>query len=89
MYSSIAHLTHDERLARLGLQGLQSRNLYYDLLFLHKLKFNHLHISLTDVSIQTSLLTIVALFFYHLLHAFILIFLLHAAFICGIPLILM
>ena len=45
---SVAMLSYYERLNKLGLQRLDSRHLYLDVLFLAKLKFNCFHLALSD-----------------------------------------
>ena len=42
---SISHMTYDERLAHLNLHRLECRRLYFDMLFLGKLKYNIIHLS--------------------------------------------
>ena len=49
---SISHMTYDERLAYLNLHRLECRRLYLDMLFLGKLRFNIIHLSLHDFSVQ-------------------------------------
>jgi hypothetical protein len=51
---SVSHLTYDERLVKLGIQRLESRRLFLDVLFLAKLKFNLLHLSLDDFGLLLS-----------------------------------
>jgi hypothetical protein len=51
---SIAHLSYNERLSHLHLHRLESRRLYLDLLFLCKLKFNCLHLTLADFCVFIS-----------------------------------
>jgi hypothetical protein len=51
---SISHLCYDDRLNYLGLCRLETRRLYLDLMFLCKLKFNFMHLTLHDLSIQES-----------------------------------
>ena len=51
---SVSHLAYDERLTRLGLQRLESRRLYLDLIFLAKLKFNFLHLTCNDFGMSLS-----------------------------------
>ena len=51
---SIAHLSYNDRLTYLGLQRLEARRLCSDLLFLSKLKFGLTHLTLADLSINTS-----------------------------------
>ena len=49
---SISHMTYDERFAHLNLHRLECRRLYLDMLFLGKLKYNIIHLSLHDFSVQ-------------------------------------
>ena len=49
-------MTYDERLAHLNLHRLECRRLYLDMLFLGKLKYNIIHLSLHDFSVQNSTL---------------------------------
>ena len=51
---SVAHLPYNERLNKLGLQRLESRRLYPDVLFLAKLKFNYFHLTLNDFDVRVS-----------------------------------
>ena len=51
---SILHITYDKRLTHLNLHRLKCRRLYLDMLFLGKLKFNIMHLSLHDFSAQNS-----------------------------------
>ena len=53
---SISHMTYDEHLAHLNLHRLECRRLYLDMLFLGKLKYNIIHLSLHDFSVQNSTL---------------------------------
>ena len=53
---SISHMTYDERLAHLNLHRLECRRLYLDMIFLGKLKFNIIHLTLHDFSVQNSTL---------------------------------
>jgi hypothetical protein len=55
---SISNLSYTERLTYLGLQRLESRRLYLDLLFLFKLKCNLLHLNINDFSLHVSRLHI-------------------------------
>ena len=51
---SISHMTYDERLAHLNLHRSECRRLNLDKLFLGKLKYNIIHLSLRDFSAQNS-----------------------------------
>jgi hypothetical protein len=51
---SVAHLSYDERLNSLGLQRLESRRLYLDVIFLAKIKFGFLHLKLDDFGLCLS-----------------------------------
>ena len=51
---SVAHLPYNKRLKKLGLQRLESRRLYLDVLLLAKLKFNYFHLTLNDFDIRVS-----------------------------------
>ena len=53
-FRCIANLSNDERLNYFGLQRLEARRLYLDLLFLYKLKFNYLHFTMEDFNINLS-----------------------------------
>ena len=53
---AISHLSYSDRLNFLGLQRLETRHLYFDLLFLAKLKHNRLHLTLNDFFVCTSIL---------------------------------
>jgi hypothetical protein len=51
---SVSHLTYNERLNCLGPQKLEARRLYLDLLFLAKLKYNCIHLTLDDFGVSVS-----------------------------------
>ena len=50
----VAHLPYSEHLNKLGLQRLESRRLYLDVLFLAKLKFNYFYLTLNDFDVRVT-----------------------------------
>ena len=50
----IAKLSYDERLNYLGLERLEARRLFLDLLFLYKFKFHYSHVTIENLNIFLS-----------------------------------